>query len=113
MNTTNGLLIILVAGIYTCESKKKNKFWLKGDNEEKRKTSSLLKLETFDTETIPINKKYKPEHRLANSWYVSPFSSLVKYSPGTFWSKRSMEVKNKTIWKLKTLQSETYPNFTL
>ena len=113
MNTRTVLLITLVAGIYRCDSKTKNTFWSKRDISEKSKTSSLLNLKTADSETFPKEKKDKPKHKLANSWNfaVSPISTLIKDAPGTFWSKRSIEEKNKTnvLLKVETLDSETFP----
>ena len=114
MNTRTVLLITLVAGINRCESKTKNTYWSKRDFEETSKTSDLLKLETSDTETFPMDKKDKPKHRLANSWYslVPQFSSSVKDAPGTFWSKRGIDEKNKTsaVLKPKTLDYKTFQN---
>ena len=112
MNTRTVLLITLVTGIYSCKIKTKNTLRSKREIEEKSKTSELLKLETFYSETFPMNKKDKSIHRLADSWYfpVPTFSSLVKDAPGTFWSKRGIEVNKitSTLWKLKTLDSEKF-----
>ena len=82
---------------YSCKIKTKNTLRSKREIEEKSKTSELLKLETFYSETFPMNKKDKSIHRLADSWYfpVPTFSSLVKDAPGTFWSKRGIEVNKK------------------